>query len=103
MFGNCFFQPQDCAGDDNIYFFTNDDISDNCKLFISACIYNDTSKKYAFVEQFRQRDANSLIVKLPATPSGDPDWEYMDRYMTKIMSDEKGYAEKIEKRYKDVS
>ena len=87
MFGNCFFQADDCTGDDNVYFFINDDISEFCKLFISTCIHTVTSKLFAYVEQFRQSDANTLSVKLPVDVKGNPDWDYMENYMKKTMTE----------------
>lgn len=93
MFGNCFFHKGKCAGDDNVYFFVNDNVSDICKLFIATCIHAVTSEQYAYVEQFRQPNANALTVKLPATPSGEPDWNFMDAYMSKLMDEEKAVAD----------
>lgn len=87
MFGNSFFQPMSCAGDDNVYFFVNDDINDYEKLFISSCIHSVTSKKYAYVQQFRQPDADALTVELPVDFNGNPDWAYMDSYMGAVMQD----------------
>lgn len=87
MFGNCFFQSDDCAGDDNVYFFVNDDISDNQKLFISSSINAVTSIRFAYEEQFRQPHADSLTVWLPVGTSGEPNWDYMESYMASILED----------------
>ena len=95
MFGNCFFQSEDCAGDDNVYFFVNDDISDNQKLFISASINAVTSIRFAYKEQFRQSHANALTVHLPATQSGEPDWAYMDSFMQNVMNESKASLENL--------
>lgn len=95
MFGNCFFQPNDCAGDDNIYFFVNDSITDASKLFISTCIHAKTSKEYAYVEQFRQTDADALSVTLPVTEFGEPDWAYMDEYMSAVMKESEASLESL--------
>lgn len=99
MFGNCFFQPNDCAGDDNVYFFVNDNdsITDACKLFISACIHAKTSKEYAYIEQFRQPNADKLSVMLPVNASGKPDWVYMDEYMSAVMRESWTCLENIRK------
>lgn len=95
MFGNCFFQTDDCAGDDNVYFFVNDKLTDCSKLFVSACIAEVTSKKFSYTKQFRQHDANVLKVFLPVTPSSDPDWAYMDSFMGKILEEEEVAAEQL--------
>lgn len=85
MFGNSFFHKGTYAGDDNIYFFVNDDISDEAKLFIATIINTDNTPKYAFKDQFRQPQADALSVYLPITSTGEPDWEYMEDYMRRIM------------------
>lgn len=95
MFGNCFFQPDDCAGDDNVYFFVNNKVSDFGKIFISACIVANISEIYSYAKQFRQQNANALTIKLPATPSGAPDWAYMDSFMGKILEEEEAAAEQL--------
>lgn len=95
MFGNCFFQSEDCAGDDNVYFFVNDDMSDLVKLFISAGIGTMTFSKFDYARQFRQGDADNLEVMLPATLDGDPDWAYMESYMRGIMDREEIFAEHL--------
>lgn len=87
MFGNCFFQKDDCTGDDNVYFFVNDQLSDEHKLFISCSINAATSRSYSYEEQFRQSDADALTVRLPVDPSGRPDWKYMSTYIKDIIRD----------------
>lgn len=95
MFGNCFFQSDDCAGDDNVYFFVNDDVNDLLKLFISAGIGAMTFSKFDYARQFRQGDADDLEVMLPATSDGEPDWAYMERYMRDVVDREEIFAEHL--------
>lgn len=84
MFGNCFYHDYDCAGDDNIYAFVNDDISDLSKIYISTVINKTTTELYSYTEQFRQNDANIITVNLPAKSNGQPDWDYIDTFMRSI-------------------
>ena len=95
MFGNCFFQPIPCAGDDNVYFFVNNDISNNAKLFISTCLHTKLSVEYAYIQQFRQPDADSLSLLLPADSHGCPDWAYMDSFMAEVMKESKACLENL--------
>lgn len=37
-----------------------------------------------YVNKFTREIASQLFVKLPVTPSGTPDWNYMEEYMKKI-------------------
>lgn len=97
MFGNSFFHKGNYAGDDNIYFFINDKISDNAKLFIAAILNTDNSKIYAYKEQFRQPQADTLSVSLPATSEGQPDWDYMESYMKAVMEESEKSLENLRK------
>lgn len=95
MFGNCFFHSADCAGDDNVYFFVNDAISDLCKLFLATCIMSLTSAAFEYSHQFRQNDADMLSVILPVDSTGQPDWAYMDAYMSEVLKKEEVFAEHL--------
>lgn len=81
MFGNVFYHRGAIAGDDNIYFFVNDKISEKAKLYIVSTIKATLGDTFAYVDQFRQDNADALKVKLPIDANGDPDWAYMEEYM----------------------
>lgn len=87
MFGNSFFHKGVYTGDDNIYFFVNDKITDYAKLFITSVLNTENTRKYAFKEQFRQPQADALTVTLPTTVDGCPDWSYMETYMQKAIKE----------------
>lgn len=96
MFGNCFFHSVDCAGDDNVYFFVNDVISDLCKLFLATCIMSSTSASFEYSHQFRQNDADVLSVVLPVTVDGQPDWAWMEQYMQQQMDKAEALVEHLD-------
>lgn len=81
MFGNAFYHNYECSGDDNIYAFVNDNLNSFVKMFIASAINAKTRMIYSYTDQFRQRDADTLTVKLPTTVNGLPDFEYMENYM----------------------
>lgn len=97
MFGNSFFHKGIYSGDDNIYFFVNKNISDNVKLFITAILNKENTKIYAFKEQFRQPNADALSVVLPTTSDGQPDWNYMESFMKKVVKESEIKLEKLTK------
>lgn len=80
MFGHAFYHDYEITGDDNIYFFENNDISAHAKRFIASCI-NGNSSKYSYGKQFRQGNADKDIVLLPVNSVGEPDYVFMDAYM----------------------
>lgn len=89
MFGNSFYHKHMCCGDDNIYFFTNEDVSEYSKLFITNTI-NFQKDKYSYGKQFRQKNADSSKILLPINSNNlnEPDYEYMEQY-TKDTIDKK--------------
>lgn len=80
MFGHAFYHDYVCTGDDNIYFFINDNISKSAKMFIVSCI-NNNSLKFSYGKQFRQRNADKEMVMLPINSSGQPDFIFMESYI----------------------
>ena len=81
MFGNCFYHDGDCTGDDNIYFFTSDDYSEKEKEFIAAVISKTLNGQYSYANQFRQPDADNLIIRMPFNPDGSLAREYIYIYI----------------------
>lgn len=81
MFGNAFYHNYLCSGDDNIYFFVNDSLSDYIKIFITSCISVSNKNKFSYGKQFRQNNADNTIVMLPVDSLGNPDYEFMESYI----------------------
>lgn len=84
MFGNSFYHAYPCAGDDNIYFLINKHYSDKQMLFLTSVISSITRPKFGYNNQFRKKDLQRLVIKLPVSDSNQPDWNYMDAYITKL-------------------
>ncbi|AVB77183.1 restriction endonuclease subunit S [Methanococcus maripaludis] len=105
MFGNAFYHEHICSGDDNIYFFINDELSKATKLFIVACI-NQNKSKYSYGKQFRQRNADTTKILLPISKNEEfkPDWAFMEEYIKeKYAIKEKTYKEHIKKVIKELT
>ena len=43
-------------------------------------------KKYGFSEMCTQKVLKNEKVRLPVTTGGNPDWDYMDRYMCDMLA-----------------
>lgn len=80
MFGHAFYHNYEITGDDNIYFFGNDDLSEYTKLFIASCISGNSSK-YSYGKQFRQRNADKECVLLPVNEKDEPDFKFMEKFI----------------------
>lgn len=102
MFGHSFFHNYACTGDDNIYFFQNDKISNNVKKFITQMI-NMNSSKFSYGKQFRQQFADNLKILLPVTSSGEIDYEFMESFIQKLENAKLGeYKEYAKKRVNEI-
>lgn len=97
MFGNVFYHEGYYAGDDNVYFFVNPTINKACKLFIVSSLQSSIHALFAYVDQFRQDNADSLTVFLPADLDGTPDWQYMENYIQQIEQNQRNNLQIINK------
>lgn len=65
-------------------------------LFIAACLTSYGVETYKYerkpkVDEYRK----SVVLSLPATPDGQPDWAYMDAYMGEVLKKEEVFAEHL--------
>lgn len=71
-------------------------VSDAVMLFIKTAFQKQAmSMNFDYTNKFRRDTAANIMIKLPATPSGDPDWAYMDSFMGKILEEEEAAAEQL--------
>lgn len=82
MFGNCFYHDGLFAGDDNIYFFVNEGYTPEAKEYIAAAVSKTTKGTYSYSSQFRQPQADQLEVELPVSATGQPDFAFIEKYIT---------------------
>ena len=83
MFGCAFYRNYTFACDDNILVLTNDNLNYSSGLFIASIIDRD-KYKFAYGRQYRQKSFNKHVIKLPVTPSGEPDWQFMEDYIKSL-------------------
>lgn len=77
-----FYQNEEwCSGRD-IYYIDTQDISDYACMYLTACL-NRITDKYSYNYGLFPDLLKKEKLLLPTTPSGDPDWEYMENYMRK--------------------
>lgn len=70
-------------------------INKNIGLFFATLIKQE-SRKYSWSGfKFSVERVRETKLHLPTTPSGDPDWDYMDSFMRKILEEEKSAAEQL--------
>ena len=84
MFGNCFYREYDFCCDDNILVLQckNGKVNKRVLLFI-ATIINKDKYRYSYGKQYRKKDFDNHIIKLPYI-NGNLDLNYINNYMDSI-------------------
>lgn len=72
------------------------DMSDYIKQFIASIIDASFTNKYSYEEKCSADKAKNETILLPATPSGDPDWVYMEAYMKEMEEKAKERLDRLE-------
>lgn len=85
-----FYQPEDFVGYPHVqglYPIKYEDKWNELtyQFFVSVFRGTALSKRFDYDNKFRRDIATELIVKLPITSTGEPDWNYMEDYMQKMM------------------
>ena len=66
-------------------------------FFVSVFRGSAISKGFDYGNKFRRDIAVDLIIKLPAKPDGEPDWDYMESYMKAVMEESEKSLESLRK------
>lgn len=84
--GTTFYQPREFwATDDVNVLYPKVSISMESMLFIAPMIKNAGSE-YAYINKWKKADMEAATVRLPITPSGGPDWDYMEQTMRDVFA-----------------
>lgn len=87
--GSAFWQDEDFMGRGgsgaSISMLYNENLTEMRALFICSIIRN-TASKFGYTNLLNSKNLKTLILKLPVTPAGTPDWPYMEEYMRGIQS-----------------
>ncbi len=98
--GSAFWQEDDFMGRGgsgaSISMLYNDNLNDLRALFICSIIRN-TAQKFGYSDLLNSKNLRTLNLKLPATPDGQPDWQYMEDYMRSIMNKSEKAVEDLRK------
>ena len=82
--GSCFYEPFEFIASDHVTHLKNKDRNKYSYLF-EATMLNRLSEKYNFNREINDDRISTEVIILPATPSGEPDYLFMENYIRKIM------------------
>ena len=75
----------------------NDNLNEYNGLFIASIIVHTNAGKYSFKDSWTGTKVPDTIIKLPATPDGQPDWDYMESYMKTVIEESEKSLENLRK------
>lgn len=85
--GSCFVQPDKFYTAQNVAVLSckNNNISHGAKQFIATMIRNEAKIKYfAFGRELNSHYKTDFTIVLPVNTEGNPDYQFMDNYMSQI-------------------
>ena len=80
-----FYQEEPFVSGRDIYYIDTREYSPMTCLFLTSCL-QPIARKYSYNFGLFPDLLKKEYIRLPATSSGDPDWEYMDSYMKTVIS-----------------
>ena len=93
--GETFYQDRPfLASDDVNVLYPKFDMTKEIALFIAPLI-KSVSARYNYVDKWKQEEMIAGAIKLPVDLSGEPDWAYMDEYMSAVMRKSEGSLESL--------
>lgn len=81
-----FWQSEDFVAGNKVYTLRHPEMNEINGLFVCSAL-NALSGRYSFNNARVLDKIKAEIIKLPATPSGNPDWSYMESYMSRVMQE----------------
>ena len=67
--------------------FTNDHLTESSTFFIITVLNKAMFDKFDYDTKATKEKLENLIIKLPITSTGEPDWQYMESYMKAVMDE----------------
>lgn len=93
--GETFYQDEIFwASDDVNVLYPKFEMSLNIALFIAPLI-KKISKRYSYVNKWKLEDMRADEITLPVTDQGDPDWDYIDKYMSEVLRESEEYLDNL--------
>ena len=89
--GTVFYQEQRTSVDMKVHVLTRNDLNTSRGLFLVAAIRAGLAN-CSYANQITSALLPKLMLMLPATSNGEPDWMYMERYMCNVMQREEMFA-----------
>ena len=91
-----FWQSDDFVAGNKVYALRHPDMNEINGLFVCSAL-NALSHRYSSADARVLDKIKVEIIKLPAKPDGQPDWDYMESYMKTVMEESEKSLENLKK------
>lgn len=99
MFGKVFYQnsPYYCVSHGRVnILYPKTKLNEKVLQFVASVIEQVSANKYDFADMCTAGKIKNDVIFLPATPSGSPDWDYMEAYMKEMEEKAKERLNRLE-------
>ncbi|EFX92216.1 hypothetical protein HMPREF0027_0727 [Actinobacillus ureae ATCC 25976] len=97
--GSCFYQPTDFlgrgGGGSSIILLYNDNLNEKNGMFISTILRKTLSRLYEYNDMGSSNSIKQEKIKLPATANNQPDWEYMENYISYLFQQQNNSLQQL--------
>jgi putative N-6 DNA methylase len=97
--GSTFYQETDFlgrgGGGSSILLLYNQNINKDVGLFLSTVIRSTLTRKYQYNDMGSSESIKEEYIKLPVDINGEPDWEYMERYVKQLYARERESSDHV--------
>lgn len=83
----CFYQSDKFVCGTNMTVLRHKQLTVKSGLFISTIINYYSAGRFCYGRAFNKWQVENAVISLPATPSGEPDWKYMEDFMGGLHSE----------------
>lgn len=81
---NFFYQKEEYITGNKMYYLDTQCLSEYSAMFLQSVLEETFSNNFSFSDGLIPTRIYNEVILLPATPSGDPDWAYMEQYMKEM-------------------
>ena len=89
------YQTEPTISGQGVYFYKVGALSESAALFLCSVMQAVVASRYNYQDCLIGEKCDNEVVMLPATPDGQPDWVYMDAYMSEVLKKEEVFAEHL--------
>ena len=89
------YQVEPTISGQGVYYYDVGFLTERTALFLCAVMQSQIAERYNYQDCLIGERCDDEVIFLPATSDGQPDWAYMDAYMSEVLKKEEVFAEHL--------